>query len=239
MARVLLACQRSVLLRDLLRKQGHDAHTCDLEYAEDGDWRFHFRMDAIVVAENFGPWDAMIAMPECRDLCGSGIHWNNRGRRGMTSAQAWEATDKAFGFANKLRNMPFDKVVVENSVGILSREWGKAQQIVQPYNFGEDASKATCLWIRGLPKLNPSAFVPPRMVCNGCGLRNEWSIDCGYPKPRPISCELCHGKLYPRWANQTDSGQNKLAPSATRSADRARTYPGIAMAMAEQWGPLL
>jgi hypothetical protein len=83
----------------------------------------------------------------------------------------------------------------------------KATQIIQPYDFGEDASKDTCLWLKNLPALQKTKHIEPRII---------------------------NGK--PRWGNQTDSGQNKLTPSETRSLERSRTYNGIATAMAEQWG---
>jgi len=85
----------------------------------------------------------------------------------------------------------------------------KPDQIIQPHWFGDDASKATCLWLHGVPKLIPTDMVPPRIV---------------------------KGKK--RWANQTDSGQNKLGPSDDRWKERSRTYQGIADAMAAQWGTI-
>lgn len=89
----------------------------------------------------------------------------------------------------------------------------KPDQEIQPYQFGEDASKLTCLWLNKLPRLrlDPAKRLPGRMV-------------------------LHNGKMVERWANQTNSGQNKLAPSETRWKQRARSYPGIGAAMAEQWG---
>jgi hypothetical protein len=102
-------------------------------------------------------------------------------------------------------NIP--RTAVENPVGCISTRIRKPDQIIQPWQFGEDASKATCLWLSGLPKLVPTGHVAPRMV---------------------------NGK--PRWANQTDSGQNKLGPSDDRWKLRSATYPGIANAMATQWG---
>ena len=116
---------------------------------------------------------------------------------------------KAIFFAEMLWNAPIAKKCIENPIGCLPTfsSLMKPTQIIQPYNFGEDASKATCLWLEGLPPLQDTKFIEPRYV---------------------------DGK--PRWSNQTDSGQNKLAPSARRSADRAKTYQGIADAMAEQWG---
>jgi len=200
--RWLLACQKSALLRDLLRLQGHDAWTCDLQPSE-GDPRFHIQGDAILAAYS-GGWDAMFACPECRYLCSSGQHRNDKpGQR--TSADVEDAA--AFFMAMALA--PIKLKAVENSIGIMSKRYRKWDQLIQPYQFGDNASKGTCLWLEGLPPLviDPTDYVEPRMV---------------------------EGK--PRWANQTDSGNNKLAPSPTRSADRARNYYGIVLAMAAQWG---
>jgi len=97
-------------------------------------------------------------------------------------------------------------IALENPVSIISSRIRKPDQIIQPYHFGHDASKSTCLWLKNLPKLLPTDPVPPRIV---------------------------NGK--PRWANQTDGGQNKLAPSDDRWKLRSTTYKGIAQAMANQW----
>ena len=91
------------------------------------------------------------------------------------------------------------------------RTVARADQIIQPYEFGEDASKATCLWLKGLPPLRPTRRVPGRIVTR-------------------------NGKKVERWGNQTDSGQNRLPPSADRWKQRARTYQGWADAFADQWG---
>ncbi len=108
----------------------------------------------------------------------------------------------------RIAGLPDCRIAIENPVGVASTLWRKPDQIIQPYQFGDDASKRTCLWLIGLPRLriDASLYIPPRFV----GGR-------------------------PRWANQTDSGQNRLAPSDHRAADRARTYGGIARAMAQQW----
>lgn len=202
--RWLLACQKSSLLRDLLRIEGHDAWTCDLEPSE-GDPTYHLQIDAIEVAWS-GYWDAMFACPECRNLCSSGQHRNDKpGQR--TSADV----NAADFFFMTLMLAPIKYIAVENSIGIMSTRYRKPDQIIQPYQFGDDASKGTCLWLKGFPKLvaDPAWYVQPRWV---------------------------NGK--PRWSNQTDSGQNRLGPSLTRSADRARNYPGIVFAIAQQWGSL-
>jgi hypothetical protein len=196
--RVLIACERSGIVREAFRARGHDAWSCDLESAEDNG--HHFKADAIEVAYEIDGWDLMVAHPECRYLSVSGLHWNKRRpeRAAMTEAAA--------RFAICLWNAPIAKVALENPVGILSSRIRKPDQIIQPYWFGEDASKATCLWLRNLPMLKPTQRIAGRVV---------------------------NGKE--RWANQTDSGQNRLGPSPTRSMDRARTYQGIADAMAAQW----
>jgi hypothetical protein len=118
-------------------------------------------------------------------------------------------TDEALKFIELLWNAPVDKVCIENPVGCINSRipYMPKPQYIQPYQFGADASKKTGLWKRGLPDLQPTKYVPPRNIS---------------------------GK--DRWSNQTDSGQNKLTPSPQRAADRSRTYPGIALAMAEQWG---
>jgi len=101
---------------------------------------------------------------------------------------------------------PIPRIAIENPVSIISSRIRKPDQIIQPWMFGHDASKKTCLWLKGLPPLTPTQTIAPRMV---------------------------DGK--PRYANQTDSGQNRLAPSADRWKIRSETYSGIADAMAQQW----
>lgn len=149
-------------------------------------------------------WDMAIFHPSCQFLCGSGIHWNNRGR-------GWAETEKALDFVRYLMACPIRRKVIENPVGLISSRIRPPSQYIQPYDFGEDASKKTGLWLEGLPLLTPTNRVRGRLVA-------------------------CKGKLVERWANQTDSGQNKLAPSIDRWELRSETYQGIADAMAQQWG---
>lgn len=225
---ILLACQKSGYLRELLRSAGHNALTCDLESPEDGS-PYHIQADAVATAYAPGwvAWDCMIAMPECRNLCSSGQHRNDKpGQR--TSQQV----DDALAFFIALDGAPIKHKILENSIGIIPRRYRKWTQIIHPYYFGDDASKGTCLWATNFPALEFTQFCTPRMICNGCGRNSEWEIDFGQYPVKKQPCLLCHGTRHPRWANQTDSGQNRLGPSPTRSADRARTYPGIARALA-------
>lgn len=116
-------------------------------------------------------------------------------------------TEEALTFVQKLLNAPIPMIALENPVGLISTRIRKPDQKVHPFMFGDDASKNTCLWLKDLPLLVPTQMVEPRYV---------------------------DGK--PRWANQTDSGQNRLGPSEDRWKERSRTYQGIANAMASQWG---
>jgi len=220
--RVLIGCEKSGVVRRAMRARGADAWSCDLEPADDGS-PFHLRCDVLEVLRD--RWDLAIFHPECRYLCASGMHWV--GKRSGRLDQLLEAAE----FARKLFNAPIPRICLENSVGFLSRFLRAPDQIVQPWQFGDDASKATALWLYRLPplKIDPALFYPPRFVC------------CGHvvASGDKYGCLNCAGEKIarPRWSNQTDSGQNKLPPSKNRSALRAETYPGIARAMAETWIP--
>ena len=142
----------------------------------------------------------MIAHPPCTYLCSSGMHCTTRGIRDP------QLTDDAVDFVRKLMNADIHKIAIENPVGCISTRIRKADQYVHPWQFGDDASKKTGWWLKGLPKLVATDIVAPRII---------------------------DGKE--RWANQCDSGQNKLGPSDDRWKERSKTYPGMAMAIAEQW----
>lgn len=195
---ILVACEFSGRVRQAFRAKGHNAWSCDLLPAEDGDYH-HFHCDVNLIIGN--GWDLMIAHPPCTYLSVSGLHWN---KKNPTRAAQ---TEEALAFVTSLLNAPIPRIVLENPVGCISTRIRKPDQIIQPYQFGHDASKATCLWLKGVPPLQPTAYVEPRLV---------------------------DGK--PRWANQTDSGQNRLGPSPDRWKLRSITYEGIAQAMATQWG---
>lgn len=197
--KVLIACEFSGTVRDAFRKRGHDAWSVDLLPTE-SDPAYHIQRD-VFEAIGMAQWDLMIAHPPCTYLTSSGLHWNKR------DPERAAKTDEALEFVLALSIAPIDRIAIENPIGCLSTRWRKPDQIIQPHQFGHDASKSTCLWLKNLPALVPTENVAPRMV---------------------------GGK--PRWANQTDSGQNKLGPSPTRWAERSKTYQGIADAMAEQWG---
>ena len=195
--KILVACESSGRVRDAFGALGHHAVSCDLLPSEAPGP--HYCGD---VREIIGHgWDLMVAFPPCTYVCASGIHWNTR--RPERAAM----TETAVGFFRELLAAPIARIAIENPVGVLSSRVRKPDQIIQPWQFGEDASKATCLWLVGLPLLRATGRIAPRWV---------------------------NGRA--RWANQTDSGQNRLGLSADRWKERSRTYAGIAAAMAAQWG---
>jgi hypothetical protein len=220
--RVLVACEYSGTVRDAFRELGHDALSCDLLPTERPGP--HHQGDVRDLLHE--GWDLMVAHPPCTYLSASGLHWNTRtpGRAALT--------EEALEFVRLLLEAPIPRVALENPVGCISTRIRPPDQTVQPWQFGHDASKATCLWLRNLPTLRPTKFVEPRLVC--CGLE--------VPEGSGVyGCMHCCGekKARPRWGNQTDSGQNRLSPSPDRWKIRSATYTGIAAAMALQWGGML
>jgi hypothetical protein len=195
--RVLVACEYSGVVRDAFTRAGHYAASCDILPSESplGD---HYQCDVLTILDH--DWDLMIAHPPCTYLCASGLHWNKR------RPERAQQTEDALAFVRQLLDAPIARIALENPIGCISTRIRKPDQTIQPHQFGHDASKATCLWLKGLPPLTPTKHIAPRLV---------------------------NGRK--RWGNQTDSGQNKLPPSADRWKIRSETYQGIADAMAKQW----
>lgn len=197
--RVLIACEYSGAVRDAFIRAGHTAMSCDLLPTDAAGP--HYQGD---VRDVLGDgWDLMVAHPPCTYLCSSGLHWNKR------RPERAQQTEDALAFVQMLLAAPVPMIALENPIGCISTRIRKPEQTIQPWQFGHDASKATCLWLKNLAPLTPTQTIAPRMV---------------------------DGRK--RWANQTDSGQNRLPPSADRWKIRSETYQGIADAMATQWGNL-
>ena len=197
--RVLVACEYSGRTRDAFIRAGHDAMSCDLLPTDAPGPHYQGDVTDII---NDG-WDLMVAHPPCTYLSVSGMHWTTRGLRDP------KLTEDALDFVRLLMNASIDKIAIENPISVISSRIRKPDQVVQPWQFGHDASKKTCLWLKNLPLLKPTNSIEPRII---------------------------DGKK--RWGNQTDSGQNKLAPSHDRWKIRSETYLGIAQAIADQWGIL-
>jgi site-specific DNA-cytosine methylase len=195
--RVLVACEYSGRVRDAFIEKRHDAMSCDILPTDIGGP--HYQGDVLDVLND--GWDLMIAHPPCTYLSVSGMHWTKRGLRDP------KLTEDALDFVNLLLNAPIKMIAIENPISIISSRIRKPDQIIQPYEYGHDASKKTCLWLKNLPLLRPTQMVEPKVI-NGKNI----------------------------WGNQTASGQNKLGPSKDRWKIRSETFLGIANAMAQQWG---
>ena len=197
--RVLVACEYSGVVRDAFIRGGHEAMSCDLLPTDSPGP--HYQGSVLDILDD--GWDLMIAHPPCTYLSVSGMHWTTRGLRDP------KLTEDALDFVKMLLNAPIEKIALENPVSVISSKIRKPDQIIQPFEYGHDASKKTCLWLKNLPHLIETKFIEPRII---------------------------NGKKV--WGNQTNSGQNKLAPSKDRWKIRSKTYQGIADAMADQWGNL-
>lgn len=197
-ARILIACEFSGIVRDAFIARGFDAWSCDLLPTDrpgphiQGDVREHLHRG----------WDAMIAHPPCTYLCNSSVSWlgerKSKNPKVLTGAARWEAMREGAAFFLHLLDAPIRFIAVENPVmhGHALRLVGsRYDQIIQPYEYGDPYQKATCLWLRRLPKLVPTNIVAGRE-------------------------QKC-------W---------REAPSEDRDKIRSETYPGIARAMADQWG---
>ena len=194
--KILIACEKSGVVRSEFTRLGHYAMSCDLEPTEIAG--AHYQGSVFDILYNHD-WDMMICHPPC-------VHLAVSGSRHFAAKRADGRQQAALEFVEKLWAADIPHVCLENPVSIISTQTslGECTQTIQPYQYGHPESKRTCLWLRGLPKLQPTNVLP--------------LPECGY------------------WDNQTPSGQNKLGPSKDRSAKRAKTYQGIAEAMAFQWG---
>lgn len=212
--KVLVACECSGRVRDAFAKRGHHAVSCDL--APSKTYGQHHQGDVRDILDQ--GWDLMIAHPDCTYLTNSaawafkdGPYHQKVKPDTLVGEDRRLARIRAIEFVKGLWAAPIERKAIENPVGSLSTMWKEPTQFIQPYEYGDDASKITCLWLDNLPPLVPTGFVKPRLVK--------------------------HGKRYVmRWANQTDSGQNKETPSDDRAEIRSTTWQGWADAMASQWG---
>jgi len=251
--KVLIACEYSGRVRDAFLANGHDAMSCDLLPTEvPGP---HYQGSVTDVINN--GWDLMICHPPCTYLAVSGMHWTTRGLRDPS------LTEDALAFVQLLMDAPIARIALENPISVISSRIRKPDQIIQPWWFGEDASKKTCLWLKGLPPLIPTSIYPPKgwsliqyaadmLECEDCGEPfcpecNTHYAECSCigPMEDDVIIKEINGFFFgtrdsspsnPVWGNQTASGQNNVPPGPDRWKERSRTFQGIADAMADQWG---
>jgi hypothetical protein len=214
--RVLVACEESQAVCKAFRDLGHEAYSADLQECSGGHPEWHIKGDVLpyvngdcdfftqggVQVSIDGRWDLLIAHPPCTDLAVSGARW-------FPEKQKDFRQQKGCVFFMQMILADAKRVAVENPIGIMSSCYRPPDQIVQPYQYGHPARKATCLWLRNLPRLQPTEIVSPEIVEYRCsnGKIARFSADYG--------------------SGGGDNGKR-----------RSKTYLGIAKAMAEQWGRL-
>lgn len=212
MSKVLIGYSACPLTRKAFEAHGHEVWTCDLLPSRDNAL-FHYQGDVWDMLSD--SWDFAVLHPMCTYLTCSAAWaftdgpYHQKVKPGtLVGAARRAARDEALDNFRKLLALPFPVAIENPGTSFVSKSIRKPSQIIQPYQFGDDASKATGLWLSdGVPLLRPTRYAEPRIVA---------------------------GKK--RWANQTDSGQNRLSPSENRWLERSATYPGIAAAMGDQWG---
>ena len=201
-----MACEESQAVTKEFRKLGHEAYSCDVEPCSGGHHEWHLQQDVTELLKE--QWDMIIAFPPCTFLTVTGNRWFNIEKYGDKAIKRQEDRKDAIDFFMMFANADCDKIAIENPVGIMSSKWRKPDCIIQPYQFGDPFEKKTCLWLKGLNKLMPNNIVEP-----------------------PKRIEFKSGKTMPTW--YADAWR---MPKEERAKLRSKTFPGIAKAMAEQWG---
>lgn len=196
--KVLVACECSGTVRDAFIGRGHDAVSCDLQPTDaDGP---HYVGDVCDIIND--GWDLMIAHPPCTHLCVSGARWFASGHKPI------KLQEDALDFVRAMMDAPIDKIAIENPISVISSKIKKPTQIIRPFQFGENSTKATCLWLKNLPKLEPTKIITPEKHTTKSGkVYDKWWFD---------TCLISDLKL--------------------RAKVRSKTFQGIADAMADQWG---
>lgn len=209
--RVLVACEESQAVTKELRRLGHEAYSCDIQECSGGHPEWHLQVDALELLKM--SWDMIIAHPPCTYLTVTGNRWFNVDKYGDKAKQRYRDREKAVEFFMAFVNADCPRIAVENPVGYMSTHYRKPDQIIQPYMFGDHARKATCLWLKGLPPLEPTNIVDPGEILRGGG----YSVGASANYARDEN-----GKIIP-WND----------PRTAKA--RSKTFPGIARAIAEQW----
>ena len=203
-----------------ISQKNHNAFSCDILEPSGGHPEYHILGDALEAIKpgthttmdgkthSIGKWDLIIAFPPCTYLTVTGNRWFNVDRYGDKALKRIEDRKEAIKFFMQFANADCEKVVIENPVGVMSTEWRKPDQIINPYLFGDPFEKKTCLWLKGVNPLTPTNIVEP-----------------------PERTFYDSGKSMPTWYAELFS-----LPKQERAKQRSKTFPGIANAMADQWG---
>ncbi len=211
--KILIACEESQSVCIEFRRLGHEAYSCDVLPCSGGHPEWHIHGDVLEQLDK--GWDMMIAFPPCTHLAVSGAAWFKEKRKDGRQQQGID-------FFMALVNAPIDKIAIENPIGIMSKKYRKPNQIIHPYYFGDPYSKSTCLWLRNLPQLfhaKETDLFNENITHTDSGEFVEW-VDKKTGKIKRMA----------KWYNDARSGDH--------GHKRSKTFPGIAKAMANQWGNL-
>ena len=217
--RILIACEESQAVCKEFRALGFDAYSADILDCSGGHTEWHIKGDVLKILND--DWAMMIAFPPCTHLAVSGAAWFEQKRKDGRQQQGID-------FFMNIINAPIPRIAVENPIGIMSSLYKKPNQVIQPFYFGDEAQKTTCLWLKNLPPLyhndKPNLF-DDNITHVGKGEFFEW-----------IDGKTGIIKKQPQWyADAFINGKNKQETSFLRS----KTFPGIAKAMAEQWSKII
>lgn len=209
--RVLVTCEESQVVTMAFRAKGHEAYSNDIQECSGGHPEYHLLCDALEAIDS-REWDLVIAHPPCTFLAAPGMHYLK------TRPERMEKLLEAFEFVKAIWNRPIKKLALENPIGWLNTNWRKPNQIIQPYYFGDNEMKTTCLWLRGLPRLNGNI---------------EVAMNPKLHRPKPDRIRKNGRGVY-----FCDRVSNTVNDWRTRehSKLKSKTFQGIANAMADQWG---
>lgn len=208
MGKVLIACEESQEVCKAFRKLGHEAYSCDLQECSGGHPEWHIQADCLEILKI--KWDLIIAHPPCTYLSNAGAA-RLYPQKGILNTERYEKGLEAKEFLLKLYNADCAKIAVENPIPSRVYDLPKYNQIIQPYEYRHPYSKKTCLWLKGLPTLNPTEIITENIISWVSGGSKDKN---GNPR------------------------KNKGTPYRDVRI-KSKTFPGIAAAMAEQWGKLI
>ena len=221
--KVLIACEESQRVCTAFRELGHEAYSADIQEPSGGHPEWHYMGDVLNILNGgfmatmdgtlryIRNWDLIIAHPPCTYLTVTGNRWFNEERYGDKAKERKKEREAAAAFFMEFVNSDCEHIAIENPVGYMSTHFRAADQCIQPYMFGDEFEKKTCLWLKGLPKLKPTNIVEP-----------------------PPRVKFDSGKSMPAWYAEAWH-----LPEKERAKLRSQTFKGIAQAMAQQWSDYL
>jgi hypothetical protein len=214
--RVIVACEESQAVTKEFRALGHEAFSCDILPCSGGYPEWHFQEDIFKVLERENKFDLMIGHPPCTYLAVSGAGWMYN-KDGTRNEERYKNQMEGLEFVHALMDVDIDHICIENPISVISSYIREPDQIIQPWQFGDEATKSTCLWLKNLPLLQPTKIVSH-------GEKYEWTdTKTGKKKSQPL------------WYYEA---LLKARSSQERRTLRSKTFPGIAQAMAKQWSDL-